>query len=126
VSQPHQQAVALSALQADPSASFHASIIAPETVRQSEKPDCCTAGNLLQAESELDAVIRELGAASTQAMFNGAPDTVREFSRRMYAAIRSRTPQHQARLQAEREARIADELSFHGEWTQEVMGRRTA
>jgi hypothetical protein len=62
-------------------------------------------------QAELDAAIRELGQCAEQAMKDGDKETAREYSSRMYAAIRSRTPEHQARLAA-----AVDELVFCGDW----------
>jgi hypothetical protein len=76
---------------------------------------------ILQAQSELDAVIRELGEKSEAAMQAGDRAGAHELMLRMYAAIRSRGPEHQARLEDDLERRVRDELTFHGEWTQDVM-----
>jgi hypothetical protein len=71
-------------------------------------------------EEELDMVIRELGHKALQALQDQDPTGARILTNRMYAAIASRTPEHQARLTAEVEARLTDELTFHGEWTCEI------
>lgn len=90
----------------------------------SHAPEMLSARDYIAIEGELDAVIRELGECSVNASKAGDMELARDYAARMYRAIRSRTPQHQARLQAEREARIVDELSFQGEWTEEVMRGR--
>jgi hypothetical protein len=69
-------------------------------------------------------VIRELGEKAVQALQDEDPQGARLYSARMYAAIASRTPEHQARLQAEVNARLADELTFAGHWTQEIAELR--
>jgi hypothetical protein len=76
-------------------------------------------------EDELDSVIRELGQHAERAMAEGDKETAREYTRRMYAAIASRTPEHQARIEADIARRI-DESTFQGEWTQEVLARAGA
>jgi hypothetical protein len=75
---------------------------------------------------ELDAVICELGLKSEAAMAAGDKAGARELSDRMYAAIKSRTPEHQARLAEAVERRVRDELTFHGTWTDEVLRRAPA
>jgi len=82
-----------------------------------------------QVEAELDSVIRELGAASVRAMNSGDPQGARLYSRRMYEAIDSRTPEHKARLAAEVERLISQGLGFFataGERDRAVMERRAA
>jgi hypothetical protein len=76
-------------------------------------------------EDEMDSVIRELGQHAERAMAEGDKETAREYTRRMYAAIASRTPEHQARIEADIARRI-DESTFQGEWTQEVLARAGA
>lgn len=74
-------------------------------------------------EQELDEVIRDLDRASVKAMREGDPTGARLLARRMYEAIGSRTPEHQARLHAAVDARLADEMTFNGAWTHEVLNR---
>jgi hypothetical protein len=76
-------------------------------------------------EDELDSVIRDLGKCAERAIAEGDKETAREYTRRMYAAIASRTPEHQARIEADIARRI-DESTFQGEWTQEVLARASA
>jgi hypothetical protein len=66
-----------SALQADPSASFHASIIAPETVCEREKADCCTAGIGLQTERPLEPMEEQL-VAMLRSGWVSAQDSLRQ------------------------------------------------
>lgn len=67
-------------------------------------------------EQELDEVIRELGAKAVQALQDEDPQSARILTNRMYSAIASRTPEHQARLAAEVERRI----NGGSEWTCEI------
>jgi len=75
--------------------------------------------------SELDAVIRELGEKMVWAQNVGDPAGARIYLDRMTAVIKSRTPEHQAAIEAEIERRI-DELTFGGRWTEEVLSRAAA
>lgn len=67
-------------------------------------------------EQELDDVIRDLGAKAVQALHDADPTGARILTNRMYSAIASRTPEHQARLHAEVERRI----DGGSEWTCEI------
>jgi hypothetical protein len=74
-------------------------------------------------EDELDLVIRELGEKAVQALRNEDPTGARILTNRMYAAIASRTPEHQARLTAEVEQRITDGLDYFQSPADLAMGR---
>lgn len=68
---------------------------------------CPTAlSDMTCVEQELDDAIRELGAKAVQALQDQDPQGARILTNRMYSAIASRTPEHQARLAAEVERRI--------------------
>jgi hypothetical protein len=77
---------------------------------------------LLDPASELDTVIRELGEKMVQANQHGDRAGARDYLERMTAAIKSRTPEHQAELDAENFRRI-DELTFQGQWTEQIGAR---
>jgi hypothetical protein len=83
-------------------------------------------GQVLRDEIELDAHIKSLGELAEKAVRERDRPQARRWMVEMYAAIRSRSAAHQARLTAEIERRIADEGDFNGDWTMEVMklGRR--
>jgi len=76
-----------------------------------------------QVEAELDAVIRELGDKSVQAMKDGDPTGAEILSKRMYAAIASRTPEHQARLHAEADERVTERFAFFNSDAAVAMSR---
>lgn len=79
-----------------------------------------------QVEAELDQVIRELGDKAVQALANEDPTGARILTSRMYAAIASRTPEHQARLAAEVEQRITEGVDYfahQGQLDRERLGR---
>jgi hypothetical protein len=82
-------------------------------------------GEIAQAEQELDDAIRELQTLAALAEDRGDIGTAMELSRRMAAAIKSRTPEHVARLDAEALERV-QELTFDGPWVQEVIERSGA
>jgi hypothetical protein len=74
----------------------------------------CGLSDTTDLELELDAVIHELGRASERAMAGGDPAGARIYTDRMMAAIRSRSPQHQARLTAEAQRRIDEARTTNG------------
>jgi hypothetical protein len=63
-------------------------------------------------EAELDAVIADLDRASVRAMADGDPQGARLYADRMMAAIRSRTPEHKARLEQEAWQRVNDGAGY--------------
>lgn len=67
-------------------------------------------GDVRQAEAELDRAIKELGDKAVHAEAAGDHAGARELSDRMLAAIRGRTPEHQARLEGEALARVERSL----------------
>jgi hypothetical protein len=79
-----------------------------------------------QIEEELDMVIRELGHKALQALQDQDPTGARILTNRMYAAIASRTPEHQARLTAEVEQRITDGLDYFQSPAALALGRGRA
>jgi len=60
------------------------------------------------AEDRLDALIRRLGEQSAEAMAQGDPTGARLYSDQMTAAIKSRSPAHQARMWAQIDAQITE------------------
>jgi hypothetical protein len=76
-------------------------------------------------ERELDDAIRHLATQSALAEDRGDIGSAMELSRRMAAAIKSRTPKHVARLDAEALERL-DGLTMGGNWTDEVLERSGA
>jgi hypothetical protein len=73
-------------------------------------------------EQELDDVIADLGRAAEKAVADGDPTGARLYADRMLLAIASRTREHKARMTA-RIDRLIDELTFGGQWTDEVLNR---
>jgi hypothetical protein len=108
------------------SADFHRSIETQPAGKPCGGDPAIEVGAVRQAEGELDDAICELGLKSEAAMAAGDPDGARSFSDRMYAAIRSRTPEHQARLEAEIQQRIDDGVGFFGSPASVAMGRLPA
>lgn len=56
--------------------------------------------DLLESELQLEQHIKDCGHRMSAAFAAGDHKDAREWQSRMYAAIRSRTPEHQARLTA--------------------------
>jgi hypothetical protein len=76
----------------------------------------CAVSAIRQAESELDEVIRDLATLAALAEDRGDVLTAMDYSRRMAAAIKSRTPEHIQRLE-----QAAWQRSNRKEWA-EVLG----
>lgn len=79
------------------------------------------------AEDRLDALIARLGEQSANAMRQGDPTGARLFSDQMTAAIKSRSPEHKARLHEELERRInegADFFQWQGRLAAELLAKR--
>jgi hypothetical protein len=66
-------------------------------------------GEIAQVESELDRVIEQIGSRMVQAMRDGDPQGAEILRDRLYAAIGSRSPEHQQRLHAKAWQRMLDE-----------------
>ena len=60
------------------------------------------------SEDRLDELIRRLGEQSAEAMAQGDPHGARLYSEQMTAAIKSRSPAHQARMWAQIDAQITE------------------
>lgn len=102
-----------------------------------EAPACATSSEsgsldvsaVRQAEDRLDALIADMDARSVAAMKAGDPAAARRYVDQMYAAIHSRSPEHQARKTAELEQRIAEQadyFGYRGQLDREVLEKRTA
>jgi hypothetical protein len=78
-----------------------------QQVRQALSAD--VVGQIAQAEAELDRVIEEIGSRMVQAMRDGDPQGAEILRDRLYAAIGSRSPEHQSRLHAKAWQRMLDE-----------------
>lgn len=81
------------------------------------------------AEDRLDAEIRRLGLQSAAAMKQGDPTGARLYADQMTAAIRSRSPAHQARLKDENEQRMnagADFFQWQGRLAAELAAKAGA
>jgi hypothetical protein len=64
--------------------------------------------NIATVEAELDRVIEEIGSRMVQAMRDGDPQGAEILRDRLYAAIGSRSPEHQRRLQDRAWQRMLD------------------
>jgi hypothetical protein len=73
-----------------------------------------------QTEDELDAHIRSCGELAVTEEAHSNHEGAAWWTARMYEAIRSRTPEHQARLTADLERRIDEEATFDGRWALEM------
>lgn len=67
-----------------------------------------------EIEERLDAAIREMGDKADEAMRQGDPTGARIWAERMTVAIKSRSPDHKARLHDELERRIAEQADYFG------------
>jgi hypothetical protein len=74
------------------------------------------------SDAELDAHIRSCGELAVTEEAHGNHEGAAWWTARMYEAIRSRTPEHQARLTADLDRRI-DESTFDGRWALEMARR---
>lgn len=77
--------------------------------------------DLLESELQLEQHIQDCGHRMSAAFAAGDHANAREWQSRMYAAIRSRTPEHQARMTA----RIESAIWFQGAEAQ-AMGKGAA
>jgi len=68
--------------------------------------------NVAAVEAELDRAIAELMVREQQAYQDGDPQGARLYLQRATELIRSRAPEHQARLHAEVERRIDEGLDY--------------
>jgi hypothetical protein len=64
--------------------------------------------NIAAVEAELDRVIEQIGSRMVQAMRDGDPQGAEILRDRLYAAIGSRSPEHQRRLQDRAWQRMLD------------------
>jgi hypothetical protein len=82
--------------------------------------------NIAAVESELDRVIEQIGSRMVQAMRDGDPQGAEILRDRLYAAIGSRSPEHQQRLHAKAWQRMLDEDPCYFSAMGELDGGRTA
>lgn len=90
-------------------------------------PDVGTLPHDRIAEDRLDKLIADLGDKATQAEKNGDPTGCRIYTDQMYAAIKSRSPAHKARLHEELERRMnegADYMQWQGRLDAELLAKR--
>jgi hypothetical protein len=96
-----------------PGATSADSSVAPSTFGDCAQAPVTGVSAVRQAEDELDEVIRELQTLAGLAQDRRDIETAKDLSRRMLAAIASRTPEHQVRLEREAQARVdADACYF--------------
>ena len=79
-----------------------------------------------EIEERLDAAIREMGDKSDEAMRQGDPTGARIWAERMTVAIKSRSPDHKARLHDELERRLnegADYFAWQGRLDAELAAK---
>jgi hypothetical protein len=95
------------------------------TCRPNPQADVVQNAQARQTEDELDAHIRSCGELAVTEEAHGNLEGAAWWTARMYEAIRSRTPEHQARLTADLEWRI-DEATFDGRWALEMANKGLA
>lgn len=64
------------------------------------------------SEDELDAHIVSLGHLAEKAMDEGNPEGARLWTKRMYEAMASRSPEHQARRESEIQRLITEGVDY--------------
>lgn len=84
---------------------------------------CVLPDPIRQAEDELDEAIRDLKTLSALAEDAGQIETAKDYTRRMLAASRSRTPEHKERLAREHLAAVGASLDQGVDFFQ-VEGQR--